>query len=203
MQGRGRIKVASSAAGGDVLGEFPARATWLDSIQSLHESLLIHRRRRILNGVGAVFLLLMSITGLTVWWPRRRYWKRSLTVDLRRSWRRINYGLHGATGFWTSLLIAFWAASGIYFAWPQQIFQLVNSLSPVVNSRPPAIRVTPATDAAAPDLDGFVIRASSIDPHTKLSGIGFPYGRRVPLEIRMLRSGGTGREYEDTLYFNP
>jgi uncharacterized iron-regulated membrane protein len=203
LQGRGRIKIASSAARGEVLGEFPARDTWLDTVQALHETLLIPRHGRILNGVGAAFLLLMSISGLTVWWPRGRYWKRALTVDFRRRWRRINYDLHSATGFWTSLLIAFWAASGIYFAWPRQIFQLVNSLSPVVNARPPAFRVTPAFDAAPPDLDRLVTRASAVDPGTKLSGIGFPYGPRAPLEVRMRRSGGTGREYEDTLYFNP
>jgi uncharacterized iron-regulated membrane protein len=203
LQARRRIKVASSAAGGDVLGEFPARAPWLDTVQALHETLLIPRHGRILNGVGAAFLLLMSVTGLTVWWPRGRHWKRALTVDLRRSWRRINYDLHGATGFWTSLLIAFWAASGIYFAWPQQISRFVDSLSPVVNARPPAIRVTPDPDAAPPDLDSLVGRAYSTDPGTKLSGIGFPYGPRAPLEIRMRRNGGTGREYEDTLYFNP
>lgn len=202
LQGRRRIKIAS-AAGGDVLGEFPSRGTWLDTVQALHETLLIPRRGRVLNGVGAVFLLLMSITGVTIWWPRGRYWKRALTVDFRRRWRRINYDLHGATGFWTSLLIAFWAASGIYFALPQPVFQLVNRLSPVVNARPPAIRVTPDPDASPPDLDRLVGRAYSTDPGTKLGSIGFPYGPRAPLEIRMRRSGGTGREYEDTLYFNP
>jgi uncharacterized iron-regulated membrane protein len=212
LQGRGRIKIASSAAGGEVLGEFPARATWLDTVQALHETLLIPRRGRILNGVGAAFLLLMSVTGLTVWWPRGRNWKRAVTVDFRRRWRRINYDLHSATGFWTSLFLAFWAVTAIYFAWPQQMFQLVNRLSPVLNARPPVIRVTPVPDAnsvrfsfyaAPPALDTLLTRASSLDPATKLSGIGFPYGPRAPLEIRMRRRGGTGREYEDTLYFNP
>jgi uncharacterized iron-regulated membrane protein len=80
---------------------------------------------------------------------------------------------------------------------------VVNSISPVVNARPPAIGVTPSLDAAHPDLDKMVARAASADPGTRLSGIGFPYGPRAPLEIRMRRSGGTSREYEDTLYFDP
>jgi uncharacterized iron-regulated membrane protein len=203
LQGRGRIKVASSADSGDVLGEFPARATWIDTVLELHETLLVRRNGRVLNGVGAAFLLLLSVTGLVVWWPGVRHWKRALTVDLRRNWRRINYDLHSAAGFWTLLIVSFWAVSGIYFGWPRQIFRFVNSLAPIVNARPPIIRLTPDPDAARPDLTSMARRASLIDPGTRLSGVAFPYGPRAPLEIRMRRGGGAGREYEDTIYWNP
>ena len=42
--------------------------------------------------------------------------------------------------------------SGIYFGWPRQVFQFVNSLSPVISARPPAISVMPESDAAELDL---------------------------------------------------
>jgi uncharacterized iron-regulated membrane protein len=203
LQGRGRIKVASSAVGGEVLGEFPRRTTWIDTVRDLHETLLVRGTGRILNGVGAAFLLLLSATGLVVWWPGVRNWKRAIIVDFRRNWRRINYDAHSAAGLWTLLIVSFWAVSGIYFAWPRQAFRLVNSLSPIVTARPPVIRVKPDPDATKPDLAGLVDRASMIDPGTRLSGVSFPYGPRAPLEIRMARGGGDGREYEDTVYFSP
>jgi uncharacterized iron-regulated membrane protein len=203
LQGRGRIKVASSAVNGEVLGEFPRRATWIDIVRDLHETLLIRRNGRIANGVGAAFLLLLSATGLVIWWPGVRNWKRALKVDFHRNWRRINYDTHSAAGFWTLLLVSFWALSGIYFAWPRQVFRLVNSLSPIVTARPPVMRVIPDPDTTRPDLAAMVGRASAVDPGTKLSGITFPYGPRAPLEVRMSRGTGTGREYEDTVYFSP
>jgi uncharacterized iron-regulated membrane protein len=203
LQGRGRIKVASGAVNGEVLGEFPRRATWIDIVRDLHETLLVRRTGRILNGMGAAFLLLLTATGLVIWWPGVRNWKRALTVDFRRNWRRVNYDTHSAVGLWTLLIVSFWAVTGIYFAWPRQAFRLVNSLSPIVTARPPAIRVIPDPDATRPDLAGLVDRASMIDPGARLGGVTFPYGPRAPLEIRMSRGNGIGREYEDTVYFSP
>ena len=203
LQGRGRMKVASSGADGEILGEFPRRTTWIDTVRDLHETLLVRGTGRILNGVGAAFLLLLSATGLVIWWPGVRNWKRALAVDFRRNWRRINYDMHSAVGLWTLLIVSFWAVSGIYFGWPRQTFRLVNSLSPIVTARPPAIIVTPQLDAVRPDLASLVSRASALDPGTRLSGVTFPYGPRAPLEIRMARGGGTGRDYEDTVYFSP
>ncbi len=100
---------------------FQRRRTWLDVTQELHESLLIHpgSQGRMLNGIGAASLLLLNVTGMVIWWPGIRNWKRALKVDFRRNWRRINWDLHSAAGFWTILIASFWAVSGIYFAWPQ------------------------------------------------------------------------------------
>jgi len=138
-----------------------------------------------------------------IWWPGIRNWKRALKVDFRRSWRRINYDLHSAAGFWTLLIVSFWAVSGIYFGWPRQVFLFVDSLSPIVTARPPAITVVPEAAANEPDLDSLIQRAYALDPGTKLAGIAFPYGRRAPLGVRMRRGNGIGREYEDTVYFSP
>jgi len=205
LEGRGRIKVACGPTPGKVLGEFPRRRNWLDVMQELHESLLIHpgSQGRMLNGVGAAFLLLLNVTGMVIWWPGVRNWKRALQVDFQRNWRRINFDLHLSVGFWTILIASFWAVSGIYFGWPRQVFLFVDSLSPVITARPPAISVAPESVFPELDLRSLVRRASSLDPGTTLGGIAFPYGRRAPLGILMRRGPGVGREYVDTVYFNP
>jgi uncharacterized iron-regulated membrane protein len=203
LAGRGRAIVACDPATGDVLGPLPPSAAWLAFVRRLHETLLIRGSGRIWNGVGAVFLLVMAATGLVTWWPGVGNWRRALRVDLRFGWRRINFDLHRAAGFWTFLLLACWAVTGIYFAWTRQVSALVDSWSPIVSARPPAVVATPRMDVPEPDLDALIARASTIDPGTSLSGIFFPYGRRAPLEIIMRRAGGRGREYEDTVYFDP
>ena len=205
VEGRGRIKVACSPQEGKVLGEFPRGPNWLDFVQELHVSLLIPRRGlgRMWNGVGAAFLLLLNATGMVIWWPGIRNWRRALKVDFQRNWRRINFDLHVSVGFWTILIASFWAVSGVYFGWPRQIFQFVNSLSPVITARPPSISVTPYSDASELDLRALVQQAYKIDPGTQLGGIEFPYGRRAPLGILMRRRNSPGYEYMDTVYFNP
>ncbi len=205
LEGRGRIKVACGPKEGQVLGEFPRGRNWLDVLQELHESLLIHpgSQGRMLNGIGAAFLLLLNLTGMVVWWPGIRNWKRALKVDFRRNWRRINFDLHLSIGFWTILIASFWAVSGIYFGWPRQVFRFVDSISPVIAARPPAVRVAPESSFPELDLRALVQQARTLDPGTTVGGIAFPYSRRAPLGILMRRGNSVGREYVDTVYFNP
>jgi Uncharacterized iron-regulated membrane protein len=68
---------------------------------------------------------------------------------------------------------------------------------------PPSVTASGSGGIPEPDLDALIARAAIIDPGTTWSGILFPYGRRAPLEIIMHRSHGDGREYEDTVYFDP
>jgi uncharacterized iron-regulated membrane protein len=203
LLGRTQIRVGVDRDTGEVLGDVKRGPAWLDTVEKLHVSLFASRNGRILNGVGGAFLLLMCITGLINWWPGVRNWKRALTVDFRRSWRRINFDLHSAAGFWTLAIISFWAVSAVYFAWPREIFTFVNRISPIVNSKPPLVEVTARNQMSEPDLDELVKRASVLDPGTTFAGVEFPFNRRAPMKILMRRGNGLSREYEDTLYFNP
>jgi len=205
LEGRGRVKVASGPKEGKVLGEFPRGRNWLDVVQELHESLLIHpgSQGRMFNGVGAALLLLLNATGMVIWWPGIRNWQRALKVDLQRNWRRINFDLHLSVGFWTILIASFWAVSGVYFGWPRQVFLFVNSLSPVITARPPSVSVMAENTAPELDIRSLVQQAHSIDPGTTIGGIEFPYSRRAPLGILMRRRNSPGYEYVDTVYFNP
>ena len=49
----------------------------------------------------------------------------------------MNWELHGAIGIWTVLLIAMWAVTGIYFAFPSQFRSAVNAFSPVTLAKTP------------------------------------------------------------------
>jgi uncharacterized iron-regulated membrane protein len=203
LGGAQRISVVCDPVTGEVLGPLPRPAAWLAFVRRLHETLLIRGSGRVWNGVGAAFLLMLAATGLVNWWPGVATWRRALIVDFRRGWRRINFDLHRAAGFWALLLLSSWAVTGVYFAWPQPISRLVNAWSPAISARPPAISVRPGAGVPDPDIDALIARASTIDPGTRWSGIFFPFGRQAPLQIIMTRPQGDGRQYEDTLYFDP
>src|SRR5262249_10358141 len=149
-------------ATGEVLPGIKRGAEWLDFVERLHTSWFLARNGRVLNGVGGALLLLMCVTGLVNWWPGIRSWKRALKIDFRRSWRRVNFDLHSAAGFWTLALISFWGVSGIYFAWPRQAFNFVNRISPIVNSKPPVVEVAARGEMSDPDLEALVKRAYAL-----------------------------------------
>lgn len=90
-------------------------------LEQLHNELLGGRRGAIANGVGGFLLALMCGTGMVLWWPGKRVWKRALTVKWRANWRRINFDLHSAVGFWTLIVVTMWAITGAYFIFPNVI----------------------------------------------------------------------------------
>lgn len=85
----------------------------------LHENLLTGSTGHTINGVGAICLTLLCLTGAVIWWPGTLHWRRSLTVDRRARFPRINWDLHSALGFWFFPFVVVWGISGIYFAFPR------------------------------------------------------------------------------------
>jgi uncharacterized iron-regulated membrane protein len=84
----------------------------------LHDHLLLgDEAGLVVNGVGAVLLTLLSISGALLWWPGVARWRRSLAVSVRNGWVRFCWDLHSATGFWTFLLIFMWALTGVYLSY--------------------------------------------------------------------------------------
>lgn len=96
----------------------------------LHDNLLGGDTGRTVNGVGALLLAVLSLTGLVIWWPGIDGWRRALVVDWRANWRRVNWSVHSAFGFWTMLFIFMWAFTGIYLAFPEPFAAVVDYLEP-------------------------------------------------------------------------
>lgn len=101
----------------------PPFVTWL---ANFHGDLLAGRVGLMWNGIGAMAVTAMCITGAVLWWPGRRgSWVRSITVQRGSTGRRFLRELHNTLGFWAFLLIVLWAVTGMYFAFPD----VVNALT--------------------------------------------------------------------------
>jgi uncharacterized iron-regulated membrane protein len=114
------------------LGETrPRGIRFIDWMVSLHDDLLGGMNGRIVNGVGAILLTLLCLTGAVIWWPGAGKWRRGLTVQWRAGWQRINWDLHSAIGFWAFVAVFVWAISGIYLVFPHPFSALVDFLEPL------------------------------------------------------------------------
>ena len=102
--------------------------TWL---LDLHDNLLSGTTGRAVNGLGAILMTLLSVTGLIIWWPGIRNWRHSLTFDPRANWRRLNWSLHGAIGFWTVAFVFMWGFTGIYLCFPVPFQAFVDYVDPL------------------------------------------------------------------------
>jgi uncharacterized iron-regulated membrane protein len=87
-------------------------------LTDLHNDLLAGSTGRLVNGIGACFVTLLSLTGAILWWPGIKNWRRSTGVKWKARFPRLNWDLHSAIGFWCWFFLFAWGISGIYFCFP-------------------------------------------------------------------------------------
>ena len=105
--------------------QFP-RLFSVETIVRFHANLLSGSVGRTINGIGALCLLVLCLTGAVIWWPGVRHWRRSLTVNWKAHFARVSWDLHSALGFWFWVWLLVWALSGTYFAFPRLFNALVT-----------------------------------------------------------------------------
>lgn len=97
-------------------------------VADVHDDLLLGRDPgRWINGLGGALFVLMSVTGLFIWWQGKRRWWEGLVI-LPGSSRSILWQLHSFCGFWALLLMLAWGVSGFQLGFPQQMAAILEFL---------------------------------------------------------------------------
>ena len=147
-----------------VLGELPER-TAVRALQDLHYDLFSGRTGRIVNGIGALAIVVLAVTGVTEWWRRPQNWKR------KRVWRE----LHRAIGIWSVLFILMWAITGAYFAFPATFRAIIGAVSPLTIGRTPESPVRPE---ARPSWQQVIASAKQARAGRHIARVVLPFGER-------------------------
>jgi uncharacterized iron-regulated membrane protein len=100
----------------------------ISALIDLHADLLAGPPGRRLNGLGALAVVLSAVTGLVIWWPGVKRWRRSLTLKRGVNWKRSTWDLHSAVGIWSVAFILVFAVSGIYLSFPEPFQELADRL---------------------------------------------------------------------------
>ncbi len=98
-------------------------------IARLHDELLFDRAGKYWNGALSGVMTILVLTGLIVWWPGISRWRRSLGVKMSGGWKRFNWDLHSAMGFWLFLFMLVWGVSGLYLGIPEPFSDFVDAIS--------------------------------------------------------------------------
>jgi uncharacterized iron-regulated membrane protein len=110
---------------GRVLDVVDFRASFLGLMHRFHENLTVPEYSgRAIVGWAGTGILVLSLTGLWMWWPRGAFvsglrWRRSSMTSAN---------LHHLVGFWISLPLAVVSATGIYIAFPQTARSVTSSV---------------------------------------------------------------------------
>jgi uncharacterized iron-regulated membrane protein len=190
-------------ASGQVMGELPSGG-WIQRLQQLHADLLGGRTGEAVSRVGAWGLLVLSLTGLVVWWPGRATWRRGVVVGMGGGWKRTVWELHRATGVWVFGFLAMWAVTGIHFTTPGLARRVVGAVAPLATPVP-VVRVEPAAAGGRRPLAAFLADARTRWPGAPLARVLLPPASPSAVAVTVAREthGDWDSSDEVTLWFDP
>jgi uncharacterized iron-regulated membrane protein len=175
------LTVLIDPASGQILGELRQRPLirWLNR---LHFDLTLGRTGRTINGIGALVLTGLGLTGLILWWRGRRLWKQGLIVRRSQSRATFHRDLHSAAGIWTSLALLVWGVTGAAFIFPTPFMNAISRFSPVEAAEPPEVAPPPTGTPRAPLADQ-IAAATRARPGDPIARIVLPGHPRVALQV--------------------
>jgi uncharacterized iron-regulated membrane protein len=124
-------------------------------LMDLHVNLLSGKLGRLINGVCAVFVVAIAVTGAVLWWPGTRSWRRGFVIRPKSNWKLLNWQLHNVVGLWLLPIVFMFGVVGVYAGFPQPFQALVNKIAPLDVYRPiPAASLAPNVPVIAVSTPG-------------------------------------------------
>lgn len=161
--GNGRKDLLFNPHTGEDLGDSVPTGVWaVSKLLELHDDLLGGDTGRHINGIGALLVIVLTFSGIVVWWPGIKSWRRSLTVHRKVGWQRFTWDLHSMIGFWTLGAILLFGLSGAYLADPVRFQNIVDRIEPET-----------AANAGVRIVDSFTYWLAYLH-FGRINGIGIP-----------------------------
>jgi uncharacterized iron-regulated membrane protein len=161
----------------------------VNTIVGLHVELLAGRTGGIIVGASGLLLVLLTATGLVLWWPRRlkQLWQ-ALRISWRRGGIRFNYDLHRAGGFYTTLFLLLTALTGTAFVFYPTTQQLISTVTATEPWPPPAPKVADGEGVETPTAASYRDVMETVDrilPEAEPTYLYFPEGADAPVTVRL------------------
>lgn len=165
-----------------------SRPLLMPTLFHIHRYLVAGEVGKVVIAVTGVSLLLMTLTGIVLWWPRMAgaaIWK-AITVRHGGSWPRFSFQLHRAGGFFAAPMLLVTAFSGVYFNMPDWVTPAIKAVSTftpngkLTNQGDTGARVSVARAVAA---------AQAQFPSGRVSRLSFPAKPNQPFEVRVRQPG--------------
>jgi uncharacterized iron-regulated membrane protein len=179
---------------------------FLRQVFFLHSTLLMKNREgRVAIGWFGVAMLVMTVSGLVNWWPRRATWRSAFRVSRNARGYRLWRELHGAVGVWGLAVLAIVSFGGIYLAFPETVRNLVDRVLPARDLRgaASAVKVHPIEDVAPLGIDDAIALAAAGMPDGRPTVIFLPTKPDQPYRIALSRAGQARRETPVTVLVDP
>lgn len=189
------------------LATFPnASDDFLRQVFFLHSTLLLKTRegRQLVGWLGAA-MLVMAVSGLVNWWPRRSGWRGAFVVARKARGVRLLRELHGVAGIWGMAVFAVVSFGGVYLAFPGTVRGVIDPVLPTrdIRAAAAAIKVQPAKGVEPLDIDGAIGLASVTVQNGRVAFVFLPVKPDQPYRVALLHPGQERGETPVTVLVDP
>ena len=157
---------------GQIIGQEDYREKWMQWFFDLHAYLLAGPTGEFLNGFVAMASVILSLSGIVIWWPGLPRWRSGFDYLRRARWQRQNYDWHKLVGFYSSLALAFVALTGAYFSFPTLYKSAMERATGAKIATTPL--ATTAWASRSVSIEDFVRAAERAQPGTHFTSLSFP-----------------------------
>jgi len=166
---------------GEVIATLDSANVFMRKVHQFHKNLLLGPPGSQVMGWGAILLVVLALTGLVLWWPRKIW-----SLGGAKATGRVSFDWHNFIGFYSSIFMLIFGVTGIVIHWEEGAMQLAGRLTGQSTTALPVPKVAPAAPGAKPLTAGAAFTAATnAVPGAALvtmQGLG---GMNAPLRITM------------------
>jgi uncharacterized iron-regulated membrane protein len=151
----------------------------MSRIHQFHTHLLAGNAGKQIVGWSGVLLLLLSVSGIILWWPRKLF-----RLRWSGSGKRFNFELHNSVGILSSVFLLVFAWTAICIHWEREVGNLAQQMS---HATPPRAKPAqpPQPGAAQLSPDRLVQIAQQTAPGAAVVALDFPGNPRQPASLAL------------------
>ena len=174
-------------------------------ILKMHRWLLLDSAiGRPIVGVATIIFLILSITGLVLWFPKKVKWKNvksGFKIKTKANWKRVNHDLHNTLGFYALIFIIIMGITGLCWSFEGYRVGLGNLIgTKIFNRSSPEFQIIESAEASTISLPEILNTADTIFDYPGDVSINLPGERNDFFSIRKHDANGWSPSISDMAY---
>jgi uncharacterized iron-regulated membrane protein len=146
-----RLFVAVNPYTGKIIEAVPANERFFTVVLQLHRYLCMGDTGKVITGISCSIFVILIISGLVLWWPKRNNRKQRFRVKWDASFKRLNWDLHAVFGFYVNIVLLFISLTGLVwsYTWVNSLlFLTFNGSSKIEKMKAPKSEAVKGTNTA-------------------------------------------------------
>lgn len=203
---RGSSMIVNPYSGELQTAEKTSADAFLFSMFKLHRWLLLDSKiGRPIVGIATIIFLILSISGIILWFPRKLKWKNfkpGFKIKTNANWKRINHDLHNTLGFYACIFIVIMGITGLCWSFEGYRNGLGNLIgTKIFNRSTPKIELNNTTKNIISVDKAINIANKTLNYNGKLS-VSFPNKKNNYYAFRKTNANNWSPVTTDKVYID-